>query len=367
MRAVSATYRDAVTASRTVECFVDFYRGGTLIAWPDGKPAPLVSGRIAADRGQQVRLNCDLRLAVPEWQALDIDEQTCRFKVRRGVSSIGYTETLQLGEFRVDSINRPSTGTISVQGSGLEAYVVDARFITPRTPPYGQSTVGAIIDLIREVLPAATFVLRNTKDRSVTATAVWERERMDAVDALANSIGAEVFADASGAFVIADRPNPDGVPVALIDEGPAGVLISRTEAGTRDRQYNAASVAGQSSDPDVPPVWAWAADLNTASPTYYYGPFGRKPIFYTSQYFTTVAQCQAYADALLVEALAENRTLTFSQLSADFLEVGDVVGVRRADGTMPQYLLQTLDTNLGVDGITKAKTLSSKIIVADGV
>ena len=367
MRTVSDTYRTAVTASRTVECFVDFYRNGTLVVWPDGRPAPLVSGQLGADRGQQVRLNCDLRLAVPEWMDIGIDEQTCRFKVRRGVSSIGFTETLQLGEFRVDSVNRPSSDVITIQGSGLEAYIVDARFLTPRTPPYGQSTVGAITDLIREILPTVPVLLRNTQDRLVSATAVWQRERMDAIDDLASSIGAEVYVDATGSFVIADRPDPDGVPVYIADEGDGGVLISRAEVGTRDRQYNAASVSGQSADPDVPPVWAWAADLNPASPTYYYGPFGRKPIFFTSQYFTTVAQCQAYADQLLVEALAENHTVTFSQLSADFLEVGDVVGVRRRDGTLPQFLLQTLDTDLGVDGVTKAKTLSSKILLADGV
>ena len=367
MQLVSTIYRDAVRSSRTLECSVDFYRAGSLITWDDGRPAPVVGGKLSADRGQQVRLSSDVTLAVPEWQTIDVDEQTCRFRVRRGVSSLGFTETLQLGEFRVDSITRPATGLVRVKGSGLESYLVDARFITPRQPPYGGSTVAAIMELIREVLPDAQFVLRNTRNRNVTATAVWQRDRMDAIDDLANSILCEVYAGFDGRFWIADRPDPNGVPVYLVDEGPSGVLVDRSEVSTRDRQYNAASVQGQSTDPDVPPVWAWAADLDPTSPTYYYGPYGRKPIFYTSQFFTTVTQCQNYANALLVESLAENDALTFSQLPADFLEVGDVVGVPRRTGEMPQFLLQSYDFDLGVDGSLDAKTLSSKQLIADGV
>lgn len=366
MLTVSRTYRDAVVNSRTVEHVVDFYRDGVLI--PGLTAAPVTGGRYYADRGQQVRLDCDVTLAVPEWEDIDLDVQSCRFKVRRGVSSLGFTETIQLGEFRVDSFIRPAIGAITVKGSGLEAYLLDARFLTPRTPPYGQSTVTTIINLITEVLPDATVLVRCRQDRPVLATAVWQRDRMDTIDDLANSIVAEVFCDSQGRFVIADQPNPTtGVPVYIADEGPAGVLIARSEESTRDRQYNAASVAGQSTDPDVPPVWAWSVDLNPASPTYFYGPFGQKPIFYTSQFFTTTAQCQAYADQLLVEALAENKTLTFTQLPADFLEVSDVVAVRTRAGVLEQHLLQSFSCTLGTAGGLAAKTLSSKIIIADGV
>jgi hypothetical protein len=363
---VSDTYREAVANSRTVETVVDFYRDGVLIPGLTG--APVVGGRYTADRGQQVRLNCDLSLAVPEWLEIDLDVQTCRFKVRRGVSSLGFTETVQLGEFRVDAYTRPALGTISVSGSGLEAYLLDARFISPRTPPYGQSTVGTIAGLITEALPDAAIVIRCTKDRPVLATAVWERDRMDTIDDLANSIVAEVYADSTGRFVIADQPNPTtGVPVYVVDEGPGGVLVTRSEESTRDRQYNAASVAGQSTDPDVPPVWAWSADLNPASPTYYYGPFGQKPIFYTSQFFTSTFQCQDYANQLLIEALAENKTLTFTQLMADFIEVSDIVAIRTRQAVLEQHLLQSFSFQLGTSGSLVAKTLSSKIIVADGV
>jgi len=363
MLTVSDTYRAAVPYSRTFACRVDFYRGSTLV-W---EQAPVVAGTISADRGQNVRLGCRLTLALAEWEPMPIDEQTCRFKVFLGVSSLGFTETVQLGEYRVDKLDRSAVGAISVDGSGLEAYLVDARFLSPRTPPYGVSTVGVIADLIHEVLPDVEVVPRCTSDRQVTATAVWQRERRDAIDDLANSINAEVYADYQGRFMLVDRPNPAiGYPVYTADEGEGGVIIDRAESSTRDRVYNAASVSGQSTDPDVPPVWAWAADMNPASPTYYYGPFGQKPIFFTSQFFTNVFQCQNYANQLLLEALAENVTVTFDQLPAAFLEVGDVLAVRNPDRSLGQYVLQSFDMPLGTGGPMACKLLSSKIIIADG-
>ena len=364
MITVSDTYRDAVAYSRTTECIVDFYRGGERI-W---EAAPVIAGKLTSDRGALVRMNCDVTLAVPEWEELPIDNRTSRFRVRRGISSLGFTETVQLGEFRVDDITRPAIGAVAIKGSGLEAYLQDARFLTPRTPPYGTSTVAAITTLIQEVLPGQSVVIRATRDRRVTATAVWKTDRVEAVDNLGASINAEVFADHSGRFIIADKPNPlSGFPVYAVDEGDDGVLVDRSEKTTRDRVYNAASVSGQSTDTDVAPVWAWAADLNPASPTYFYGPFGQKPIFYTSQFFTTVAQCQGYANQLLLEAMADNTTIGFDQLPVDFLEVGDLLALRRRQGSLEQMLLQSFDMELGIGGSMSCETLSSKIIIADGV
>ena len=366
MQTVSKLYRQAVAYSRSLECTVDFVRNGVGIAGLS--PAPVVGGRLSADRGQQVRLNCSVTLAVPEWQDIDLDNNTCRFRVRRGVSSLGRTEAVQLGEFRVDDISRPATGVITVKGSGLEAYLIDARFLSPRTPPYGQSTVTTIVNMIREVLPGVTVLIKATKDRPVRATAVWQRDRMDTIDDLAASIMAEVYCDALGRFVIGNLPDPiKGVPVWVADEGAAGVLVDRSEESSRDRVYNAAVVTGQSSDPDVRPVSGWTADFNPASPTYFYGAFGQKPIFYSSQFFTDIFQCQNYAAQLLLEAMADNRAVSFSQLPADFLEVSDIIGVRVRDGSIEKHLLQSYDMSLGVDGSMDGKTLSSKELVADGV
>ena len=70
--------------------------------------------------------------------------------------------------------------------------------------------------------------------------------------------------------------------------------------------------------------------------------------------------------SLLVPNIKNANTLTFSQLPAAFLEVGDVLAVRNPDLSLGQYVLQAFDMPLGTGGPMACKLLSSKIIIADG-
>lgn len=359
----TAAQREASLYSHAVKVRVDIYRNGASV----GPSVPVVEGSVEQDRGSKVRWSSDVTLAMEAWEATGIDAKVCRFKVWRGLDVLPDEAMTQLGEYRVDEVTRDEAGLVKLTGTSLETYVVDARFITPRTPPYGVSTVDHIMTLIREAVPDARFVLRNTRNKPVQATAPWERERWDAVDALAKSIDVEVYCNHTGAFVIADAPLVTDAPVFIFDEGEGGALVDQEEGETRARVYNAVSVSSASSDPAVPPVWGWAYDDDPTSPTYFYGAFGQVPRFFESQFFTTEAQCTNYARSLLAESLAENKTVSFRGLQLDTLEVGDVAGVRRFDGTVTTHLLQSLSSDLGTKNVTSAKTLSAKSVIADGV
>lgn len=360
----SALLKEAVKYSHTQQVVVDVYRKGVL-AFP---PVPVIAGKITADRGQKARLSADVTLVLNSWEATQVDPRVCRFQVRRGVASMGVADLTPIGQFRVDDVDRSVTGEIALSGSGLESYVVDARFLAPRTPPYGSDTVGTIRQLITEALPEATVRALNTRNRIVTATAPWEKERWDAIESLADSILAEVYVNHLGEFIIADLPQiTTGAQVATFDEGDGGLLVDRSEKETRDQVYNAVSVSGSSTDPNVPPVWAWAADMTPTSDTFFYGPFGQVPRFFSSQFFTTTQQCLDYAVELLAQSLAANNSLSFTGLPLDYLEVGDLVGVRRQDSTMATHLLQKTQSNLGTSGGLVCDTLSSKVIARDDI
>lgn len=356
--------KEAVKYSHTQQTVVDVYRKGVL-AVPN---VAVVDGSVTADRGQKARLAAKVTLVLNSWEATQVDPLVCRFKVRHGVTSMGVADLTQLGEFRVDDVDRSATGEIGLSGSGLESYVIDARFIAPRTPPYGSDTVGTIRQLITEALPGVTVRALNTQNRIVTATAPWEKERWDAIDSLAASVNAEVFVNNLGEFIIADVPQiTTGAQVATFDVGDGQLLVDRSQKETRDQVYNAVSVAGSSSDPNVPPVWAWAADMDPNSDTFFYGPFGQVPRFFNSQFFTTVQQCLDYAVELLVQSLAANKTLSFTGLPMDYLEVGDLVGVRMQDGTLETHLLQKTSRKLGTNGGLDCDTLGSKVIARDNI
>jgi hypothetical protein len=224
------------------------------------------------------------------------------------------------------------------------------------------------VTLIQEALPSVPVIIRATGDRVITATAPWDSERWDAVEAMADSINAEVFCNNEGEFIIADAPDLlNQAPVYRVNEGDGGVLIHRKSKDTRDQVYNAVSASGSSTDPAVLPVWAWAYDSDPRSPTYYFadplqGGFGQVPRFFESQFFTSDAQCQVTANNLLAQSLAGNSTITFDSVPLGFLEVGDTVSVQLLDGTYENHLIQTLDCTLEIDGTMNIETLSSKVI-----
>ena len=364
MLKASALLQEAARYSRTLSARVDIYNGRT----PLYRNVPVVAGSLTGDRGSQVRLTATVILGMQRDEGRDITVQKCRFKVYRGIESIGIAEQMQLGEFRVDELSRSQDGTIEIKGSGLEAYVVDARFIRPRTPPKGTSTISFLVTLIREVMPSVPVRILATNDRLITATAPWDSERWDAIEAMADSIQAEVYVNALGEFVIADAPDLlNEVPVYLVNEGDGGVLVERKTKETRDQVYNAVSVSGSSTDPNVLPNWAWAYDNDPLSPTYYWadpllGGFGQVPRFYESQFFTDDAQCQRTANNLLAQSLAANKSLTFSTVPLSFLEAGDTVTVQLLDGGYENHLIQRFGCTLDIAGTYDAETLSSKVI-----
>lgn len=364
MLKASALLQEAARFSRTLSSRVDVYSGQKVIY----SNVPVVSGTITGDRGSKARLNCSLTLGMARNEGADINVRSCRFKVYRGIESIGVKEQMQLGEFRVDELTRTETGQIDLTGGGLESYVIDARFLRPRTPPKGTSTISFIVTLIQEALPSVPVRILATSDRVITATAPWDSERWDAITALADSINAEVYANAAGEMVIADAPDfVTDAPVYLINEGEGGVLVSRKSKDTRDQVYNAVSSSGSSSDPNVPPVWGWAYDSNPSSPTYYFadplqGGFGQVPRFYESQFFNTDAQAQAVADSLLAQSLAANSTITFSTIPLSFLEASDTVTVQLLDGSYANHLIDKFQCTLDINGTYDCDTLSSKVI-----
>lgn len=357
----SPLYEEAVRYSNTMSTIIDVYVRGVL-TYPN---VPVIAGSVTSDRGSKVRWASQVELALYPWELVPLlDAYATTYRVYRGLTSLGRTEMLHIGTYRVDEISRSDIGHLRISGSSLEGYVVDARFLRPTVPPYGTSTLKTIANLIKPVVPGgATVLYQNTVDRKVLATAPWERDRIDAVLALGDSLNADVFANNAGQFVVKDKPTLVGrVPVFIVNVGPDGVLIGEDVKTTRDGVYNAVSASGQSTDQEVPPVWGWAYDNDPASPTYYYGPFGQKPRFYSSQYLYTDQQCVEAAQNMLAESTAINSSLSFNSMAICFLEAGDVVQVVLSDGTTENHILQTVSIGLSHDGTLQSDTFVNRTV-----
>lgn len=271
----SQLFRDAMPYSTTMFAEADIVKNGAVLA----ANIAITGGTVTTDRDSNTRYKAS-GIAVAWDKAQTGTEPPLvadgrRVRIRFGVSSIGYREALDMGTYLLTDFEDDFRGGYGLSLEGLETLVIEDRFIRPRTPPYGASTVGTITALIQESVPDAQVVVRCSADRRITATASWEKERWDAITELAESILAEVYCGHDGRWYIVDTPNPAKlVPVAKVIAGPSGVAIEQKRTSSRDGVYNAWVVSGQSSDAAVPPVWAFVYDSDPASPTYYGAPTG---------------------------------------------------------------------------------------------
>lgn len=328
---------------------MDMYDGDSLV--PSLTDIPVMSGKISSDRSANARhkLDAEILMDYPVGFRQPFNPYSTRCQVYYGVELGGRTiEYVPVGRFRIEDANQTNRNSLAITGSSLESYVVDDRFLTPRKPPTGSSTIATIIALIRETLPTAQFRVTATTDSRVLTVNPWEKERWNAISDLAESNNSEVYCDAQGVFVITDAPNINKPVVWSFNAGPNGVLVSYGRKTSRDGVFNVVVASGQSTDPAIPPVWAAAYDADVNSPTYWLGDFGRVPRFYSSQFFYTEDQCFATAANLLVRSLIPNASIDFSATPNPCIEVGDVVEVRYDEiGLRELHLTQTRSMGLG--------------------
>ncbi|HEX8321645.1 hypothetical protein [Longimicrobium sp.] len=344
----TALFKDALRYSRTVVTEMDILYGDRVLE----NDVPVVTGSVSTDRTRNTRYEASVEMAMYPWDSLPLNALGTRVELRYGLSSIGTKEVVPVGEYQVFDYKRTNRGSLSLTLKGLENYVIESTFLSPRTPPYGMSTITAIKNLVREVgaLKNVEFVVLCSRDKKVQATAPWDTDRWAAITQLATSIQAEVWAGHDGRFYITDMPVLSKLVSAFqVAGGEGGVLVDESRSSTRDQVYNAVSVSGTSSDTETPPVYAYAFDNRPDSPTYFYGPYGQRVRYYSSQFFTTAAQCQNYANLLLGESLATNNTLSIGALPIPFLEGGDAVRIvsEQDPGRVETFLIQKTALGMG--------------------
>lgn len=260
-------------------------------------------------------------------------------------------ETVPLGVYRVEEVSQAGLrpGRASIDGLSLESQVQDERFHEPRSLAIGTGQYWAT-KLIKEVLPEIGISWR--LGSSLTPQLVEERDRWGLIDgrsqdpSIAKSLGGRVFCDSRGSFVAAPVPTLEDEPVWSLTAGDAGTLIEPQQTLSRDKVYNqvVASGASESGKPPVGP--AVASDDDPVSPTYYKGPFGAVPLFYTSKLLTTYPQCQMAALSLLAPRLGLKQTVSVSSIVNYAIEPDDVITVTMPNGEEDRHIVDSVNYSL---------------------
>ena len=362
---------------RTV--YITVYSGYTALTEP---MMILAGGSVRADRNQRARRQLTASIPLSQWEDVpDLNVISSRVLVEMGFDLGATSVVLPLGLFRVNEISRNNAGELQLSGTSMESYVIEDAFEKETTYPIGTNCLAKLQEVISETLPEARFEIHPSINAAITLHKPLQgtENRWDTVEGMAHMLGADVYCNAVGTFVIKPRPKmTEAVPVWRINEGSDGVLIGVNTKVSRDGMYNAVQVVAQNAFPgDEPYAGDWVRDTDPTSPTRWGGPFGRKSIRVTDpgiRYFDDMDparppfsgaqikdQCNKKAAELLVFHLAEERQLNLSAVPNPALEPDDFVQVSMLDHREEIFLITSMTIPLGLDQWT-ADTLSNKSI-----
>lgn len=311
------------------------------------------AGSVTVDRSQAIRRTATVTVPdtsfIPRTPTEQLAIYGARLRIQRGIRyGDGHVELVPVFFGRVDAVDGdPDIGPVDIKASGLEAVVADDKFTAAYSIGKGVTAVTAITGLIQAAIPGA--VVTNRATDQVIGARTWDAEgdRWAAAVECATAIGAEVYADADGQFVIAELPDMLTAPVSWqVDAGDHGALVSASRGYSRDGMYNWVVARGENTEEDTPPVTAVAADEDPTSPTYVYGPFGRVPTFYSSATLTTAALAQGAANKLLRDSLKPNATADLSSVPNPLLEPGDILRVTYGSGDRDLLQVESFSLDL---------------------
>ena len=361
MRPVSDAFLRTITGPHKMVAEARIVQPGQTGVDPDGVEIPILSGDVRLDASADVRSTVDLTTSgVGAWPSQPTDLITPygpELWMRRGIEyGNGSREWVSLGYHRIYSVEQESApdGPIRIAARDRMAGLIDARMLAPvQFSP--NHTVRQFFDrLVLEVYPWAVIEYDFLPEAiAVNRTIVVEEDRYGALLDMARSLGRVIYWDHAGKLQV--RKPPDvATPAYEVSYGRNGVLVEMSRSLTRDGVYNAVVAYGEAPD-DRPPVRAVARDMNPASPTYWYGPFGQVPRYYSSPLITTPEQAASAAAAMLARSIGLPYSVDFSMVPNPALEPLDRVRIRYRDGSTI-HVIQTLTVPLTAGGVMEATT-----------
>lgn len=348
---VTAEFLQALGKSHARVSRVDAYQGGTFIG-----TVPFSQGKVDVTARNRVRRTLDLTvegaLYPTEADSL-LSPYATVLHAWCGIG-LGRKEILvPVFAGKVEAVTNADQygGHVELRARDLFGDVNDARFESPRAAPTGYRIVDAITALLLEAVPGATVTIDAGVDITslVPSGLMWDVDRGKAVDDLAQSIGAEVFATPDGAgFRIRNVPTLNDAVSWTALEGPGGTLVTAGRSVTRDGVYNAVITVVERANGDLPLRFI-AEDNNPSSPTWVGGLFGRVPRFLRNPLVTNAAQGEVAGVALLARSIGATRLRTITCIPNPAAEAGDVINAA-VKGVVETHIADTLSLPLHADG-----------------
>lgn len=245
-------------------------------------------------------------------------------RLYKGLLVGGAYEEVPLGVFGVvdPKVSAHNGGTLlKLLGRDRVDAVRVRQFDLPWTVAGGTPTADAISSIITSRLSVPVRVTR-TGHTAPESVFDWASDPWDAVRTLAEADGLVAYFDPLGTAVVEPEHEIDtGITYAT------GGLLHSTPERMISAEKTYSGVVVKAEHPDAGSFRSVLWDLDTNSPTYADGPFGRRPYGFYSQLINSQAMADETCATLFAKVRRMSHTLTIETIGTPGHEIGDVVRV----------------------------------------
>lgn len=304
-----------------------------------GEELPIKGGNVQLSSTDDIRTSADVQVAATgqlDWVPVDVDSVLAptdnELLIQRGIRyDDGTTEYVSLATVRIEKVGVDDTGddlTIALTCLDRAKKFQDAQFEKPYEVAAGTNVIDAITSLMQSVDSTVVMNLPILGYLTPLLVANEGDDPWSFCRGLAQWCGHELFFDGDGELAM---PAITQVTPAVLDvsEGEEGILTDIDVEWDREVAFNRAIVTGENVSNTGTVPRGVATDEDASSPTYYYGDFGPKPVFFNSEFVTTQTQAEAAAQGLLTKNMGIGKTVNFGAVDHPALEPLDAVRVNR--------------------------------------
>jgi hypothetical protein len=299
----------------------------------------VASGSLTLDGTRNVWRSGQLSLVPTESvdrDTLAVIDSTSRLRLERGIRFPDGTEEwvtialVQAQDIAITLSKAQALLAVADLGSLVEDFKVTTPYVPQAVGGAWLTTVEAIQDLVTtsiawDTIPGWDVDASIDTAISPIASTVFTGSRWTAIQTLGKSIGAITYAKPDGRWAIRSTVIDMDAPVATFATGAGGVMVDVTVKSTRANQYNAYPLRWES--PSIGGL-VFIVDDDPLSPTYWDGPFGRRPRdVQTNDLITSEEQAIAAGTAALDEYRGRASSISFTSVHNPLLEPLDVIVV----------------------------------------
>jgi Domain of unknown function (DUF5047) len=350
MRATSDAFARVITESHQYALRVDVLVGGEVAE----SGLPVTVGSITWDRQASIFARATVSLADPLDRSV-LAPYGNEIQIHRGVNVDGTDELLSLGVFPIQKSAIGATKRLMAMTLEDRSRIVsDARFEDDYKVAAGVNYVTAIEDLLADGYPTIEVSFPTTGYTTPQLVFDAQSDRWKAAEKMARSIGMEIFFDGAGVCVMRPEPTFLGTPVATISTGVN--MVDMDVALDRTGTYNRVVATGRNASNTTVPRGV-ATDDDPTSSTFYDGPFGRRPRFYSSEFLATNAQATDAAAGILQSQLGLARSVEFEEIPDPRRECSDLIAIYNSElGVDELHIVDQLTLGLDPGSTLRGKT-----------